>query len=94
MPVNTNVVNAKAVFDALADSQDKAALSGADAAIVAEEFLDKVGTADAAEEVAGEFLASIYSLLVATGRSHAATAARNANDATVAAAADAAKSNF
>ena len=93
MAVNTNVDNAKAVMDALADSIDKT-VDGPKAMAIVEEFIDQVGGAADNETKAGEFLDTLIRIIRGTGRSHVETAARAANDAAIEAAADAANSNL
>jgi hypothetical protein len=93
MAVNTNVQNAKAVIDALADSKDRT-VTGPVALNIAEEFIDDVGGSDENEVKAGKMLDMLFNIIRGTGMSHVRTAADNSHDAAVEAAADAAHSNF
>jgi hypothetical protein len=93
MPSNTNVANAKALFDALADFKDKT-VDGPTAALIAAEFMDNLDGAEDNETKAAAFLQKVFDIIRGTGRSHAETHARQDNDAVVEAAADAAASNF
>ena len=89
----TQVQNAKAVLDALADSIGKTVTAQKATAIV-EEFIDDVGGSDDNETKATRFNEMLVSIIRGTGRSHVETKARRDNDAAVQAAVDAANSNL
>lgn len=92
MPVNTNVQNASAILDAIADFYDKTPTAQQKLNIV-EEFINEIGGANSDEDKAAAMIAQIGSIIRNTGRAHARIAQEAANAASEEAAADAANSN-
>lgn len=82
----TNVQNASAIMDALADYRGVSALSAARKIEIAEKL---TGNTDGTnEEKAGDFLNAVFSMVRYTVRKHAESAQRNANEASVTQAGD------
>lgn len=87
----TQLENASAVLDALADSLSKT-LTQQQKADIVEEFINDIGGADDNEAKASTFNSMLINIIKGTGRAHVETKARRDNDATVQAAVDGANS--
>ena len=88
----TQVQNAKAIMDALADSAGKTITIEIATAIV-EEFLNQVGGAATNEDKATEFNAKLVQIVRRTGRSHVGQTEAATHDQAIADAEDGAASS-
>ena len=84
----TQVQNASAILDALADSMGKT-LTNQQKIDWVERFIDDIGGADDNETKATKFNETLANIIRSAGKSHVENAQRQANEAAVAAAGDA-----
>lgn len=92
MPANTNVQNATAIMDAIADFYDKTPTTQQKADII-EEFINEIGGGASNEEKAATFISMLKGIIVSTGTAHVGIAQEQVNEASVQAARDGASSN-
>ena len=89
----TQVQNAKAVVDALADSLGKT-VTTQQATDIVEEFINQVGGAGSTEEKATTFNDMLINIIRSTGQAHVGQIEENSHDAAIAAARAGAASNI